>query len=76
MLLLKKIKNQFSYECGKFFDDLTPDAEKFIIETEANDFKDIKLPNVDKNKLNSDLNTKSSTLRFYKSFNADKGLQS
>ena len=58
----KKDKKSISYEWQKFFDDLTPDAEKFLIETEANDFKDIKLPNIDKDKLNSDLNTKSSTL--------------
>ncbi len=58
----KKDKKSISYEWQKFFDDLTPDAEKFLIETEANDFKDIKLPNIGKDKLNSDLNTKSSTL--------------
>ena len=58
----KKDKKLISYEWQKFFDDLTPDAENFLNKTEIDDFKNIKVPNLNNSETNIDLNTKSSTL--------------
>ena len=58
----KKDKKLISYEWQKFFDDLTPDAENFLNKTEIDDFKNIKIPNLNNSETNIDLNTKSSTL--------------
>ena len=58
----KKDKKLISYEWQKFFDDLTPDAENFLNKKEIDDFKNIKVPNLNNSETNIDLNTKSSTL--------------